>query len=394
MKTDLAFVAITPRSLARGLTGAIIARLLSMPALEFVGVRMYAPSDRFVDEYRRIIAGVKMPHHYHEAYLHFIDTQYRRDACLANGYTNRLMVLFFRGRGILSCLKSEIGGDYQPKPSAKTLRDTFANFSVAPDGSFREFEPAVDIPPTPESNRELLRLLARFAESDGGVIEKSIPQPKGAQFETTLVMIKPDHLQRPSALPGNIIGMLSTIGLYIVGARLFHMSVEQAFRFYGFLEEVFVTRLKFLVEKKLRAHLSGAMGYALSDIDYSRMADVLKRKNAHYELCKIIEYMTGIHPDTVRGKKARAQPGPARCFALLYTGEDAIRKVREKLGATDPRKAAAGTIRADYGHDLMRNGMHASDSLASAKREREIVGLWGGEPSDERKMILRWLRAH
>ncbi|MCX7933738.1 MAG: hypothetical protein N3A66_00590, partial [Planctomycetota bacterium] len=345
MKTDLTFAIITPRSLARGLTGGIIARLLSAPLLEFVGVRMYAPSDRFVDEYHRIIAKVKMPRHYHEAYLDFIATQYRRDTCLANGYTNRLMVLFFRGRDALSYLNHEIVGDYQPKPSAKTLRDTFANFSVAPDGSFREFEPAVDTPPTPAANRELLRLLARFAESDGGVIERAVPQPPGVKFETTLVMIKPDYLQRPSALPGNIIGMLSTIGLYIVGARLFHMSVEQGFRFYGFLEDVFVTRLKFLVEKKLRAHLAGAMGYPLSDSDYSRMADVIKRKNAHYELCKIIEYMTGVHPDTVRSKAARMRPGPARCFALLYTGEGAIRKVRDKLGATDPRQAAAGTIR-------------------------------------------------
>jgi len=102
--------------------------------------------------------------------------------------------------------------------------------------------------------------------------------------------------------------------------------------------------------------------------------------------------MTGVHPDSCKTKAQRRQPGPARCFALLYRGENAVKKIREKLGETDPSKAKAGTIRADYGLDLMRNGMHASDSVKSALRERKIVGLSGDEKSDEKRLIEKWLR--
>ena len=61
------------------------------------------------------------------------------------------------------------------------------------------------------------------------------------------------------------------------------------------------------------------------------------------------------------------------------------------MGNTDPTKAEEGTIRIDYGHDLMRNGAHASDSVESADRERKIVGLTGSEPSAEKFLIEQWL---
>jgi nucleoside diphosphate kinase len=55
---------------------------------------------------------------------------------------------------------------------------------------------------------------------------------------------------------------------------------------------------------------------------------------------------------------------------LYLLGVNAIQLIRNKLGSTDPTKAQEGTIRIDYGHDLMRNGAHASDSVESAERER------------------------
>lgn len=89
---------------------------------------------------------------------------------------------------------------------------------------------------------------------------------------------------------------------------------------------------------------------------------MLTKSNARFEVAKIISYMTGIPPFSRVGDADAA--GPARCLGLLYRGENTIAKIREKLGATDPSKAAEGTIRSDFGHDLMRNGAHASDSVA------------------------------
>lgn len=53
----------------------------------------------------------------------------------------------------------------------------------------------------------------------------------------------------------------------------------------------------------------------------------------------------------------------------VLEGEDAIRRNREIMGATNPENALAGTLRADYADSLTENAVHGSDSLASAERE-------------------------
>ena len=54
---------------------------------------------------------------------------------------------------------------------------------------------------------------------------------------------------------------------------------------------------------------------------------------------------------------------------LALQGADAVQRVRDLLGPTDSRKAAKGTIRGDFGADMMRNVVHASDSVDNAKAE-------------------------
>ncbi len=66
--------------------------------------------------------------------------------------------------------------------------------------------------------------------------------------------------------------------------------------------------------------------------------------------------------------------GPVVMFVI--EGEDAIATAREMAGATDPGQAKPGTIRADYGIDVQRNVIHASDSQESARRE---IALHFGE---------------
>ena len=62
--------------------------------------------------------------------------------------------------------------------------------------------------------------------------------------------------------------------------------------------------------------------------------------------------------------------GPVLMMCL--TGENAILKNREIMGATDPKKADAGTIRAKHGDSMGENAVHGSDSAASAERELAI----------------------
>ena len=59
--------------------------------------------------------------------------------------------------------------------------------------------------------------------------------------------------------------------------------------------------------------------------------------------------------------------------AAVLSGEDAIARVRELNGATNPANADPGTIRADFAESVRRNAVHASDSAESARRE---IAIW------------------
>ncbi len=63
--------------------------------------------------------------------------------------------------------------------------------------------------------------------------------------------------------------------------------------------------------------------------------------------------------------------GPVVCSVL--EGEDAISRNRAVMGVTDPAKAAAGTIRADFAESVSRNAVHGSDGPESARYEISCV---------------------
>ena len=56
-------------------------------------------------------------------------------------------------------------------------------------------------------------------------------------------------------------------------------------------------------------------------------------------------------------------------FLMVLSGENAVMKNRDLMGATDPKKANVGTLRAIYGDNMGENAVHGSDSAASAERE-------------------------
>ncbi len=66
----------------------------------------------------------------------------------------------------------------------------------------------------------------------------------------------------------------------------------------------------------------------------------------------LVEYMTS---------------GPV--VVMVLEGENAVLKNRELMGATDPKKAAPGTIRADFAESIEANAVHGSDSLENAQKE-------------------------
>ena len=151
--------------------------------------------------------------------------------------------------------------------------------------------------------------------------------------------------------------------------------MAQAEEFYAPLRKIFIERLKDNVARKAAELLSQGFEFPIPNDVVEKLGEILKAHNAQHEFNRIIEYMTGRNPAHLSSPGERHLPGKEKCLALLYHGEDAVTKIRDRLGTTNPREARAGSVRSVYGEDLMRNAAHASDSPESAERERKVVGL-------------------
>ena len=126
-------------------------------------------------------------------------------------------------------------------------------------------------------------------------------------LERTLSIVKPDGVARN--LIGQVIGRFEKVGLKVVAARMVHLSQRDAEGFYA----VHAARPFFK---------------------------------------DLVKYMTS---------------GPV--LVQVLEGENAIAKNREIMGATDPKKAAPGTIRADLAESIEANTVHGSDSAENAAIE-------------------------
>lgn len=124
-------------------------------------------------------------------------------------------------------------------------------------------------------------------------------------------MVKPDGVQR--GLVGEIVRRIEARGYRLVGMKMLHVSTQLAAEHYA--------------EHRDQPFFSG-----------------------------LVDFITS---------------GPV--VAMAWEGPGVVAAVRVLVGATDPRQAAAGTIRGDLGAFLSRNLVHASDSPPAAERE---LGLW------------------
>jgi len=386
MKKQLTCVLITPYTLKKSRTGGIIGRLLALGrGVRLVGARMYAPSDEMVSRYAETLAAEDLSPMVRGALEQYVTTNLRHDNPFA--ISNRMCLLLFEGENAIRSLREEVIGDLSPDVKGDTVRGTYGDF-VFSHGKLTFFEPAVLMPTTDEANRRQLKVLSDFAGKDGGMLTNVVHFNDPSRVQTTLVIIKPDSFGRRSARPGNIIDMFSRTGLFIVGIKLLRFTREQAEEFYGPLQGIFVKKLAKPAGERAAEALHSAFGFEITDEMKAKITEVVKVPNAEFEFCRIVNYMTG------QDESGAALPAEekGKCVALLYQGEDAIEKIRKRLGATNPKEAEEGTIRSIYGYDLMKNGAHASDSPESAERERKIVGLWEERGnSDTQETIEKYL---
>ena len=147
-------------------------------------------------------------------------------------------------------------------------------------------------------------------------------------MERTLILVKPDGVQR--CIAGEIISRLERRGLKIAGLKMLQMDRALAERHYA----------------------------------------VHKEKPFFNDL---VNFITS---------------GPI--IAAVLEGEKAIESTRQTMGATDPKKAAPGTIRADLGINMEHNLIHGSDSPENAEKEINIF-FKEGEVLSYSRDIDRWL---
>ncbi|HEX7576775.1 MAG TPA: nucleoside-diphosphate kinase, partial [Verrucomicrobiae bacterium] len=212
-----------------------------------------------------------------------------------------------------------------------------------------------------------------FSDSDGGVLENVIVYPPGQTGERSLVLIKPDNFKFPTGRPGNVIDFFSRTGLYIVGVKVLHMSLAQAMEFYGPVREVLRTKLKDGVSERAKLLLEKELGFKIPPDAQQSLGDVLGPLHGDNQFDNIMRFMTGHAPSEFKTEAERRLPGTQKCIALVYEGVNAIRKIRDVLGPTDPSTAPPGSIRREFGSNITVNAAHASDSAENAKREFAIV---------------------
>jgi nucleoside diphosphate kinase len=372
MAEQLAYAIITPYSLHKSRTGGILARLIARTRLELVGARMFAPSAELVKEYSQAIVSADDPQdrRVQELLRDYILQNFSPDP--KTGRRRRVMMLLFRGEEAVRTLRSVVGNLSPDRRSGETIRDTYADMILDDNGNVRYFEPAVLAPPNVEEAEVKLKLWARYSDTDGGILSDTIGYAAGETPQRTLVLIKPDNFRFPTGRPGNVIDFFSRTGLYIVGIKLHRMSVAQAMEFYGPVREVLRTKLKDVVAKQSKEALEKAFGFALPEKEVKQLGEILGPIYGDNQFDNIVRFMAGKAPSECTPEQLNA-PGSERCIALVYEGVEAVSKIRDVLGPTDPSKAPPGSIRREFGSTIMVNAAHASDSEDNARREVGIV---------------------
>ena len=378
MKPTLSYVIVTPYTIAKSRTGGVIARLLSRVDLELAGAQIITPGEDFINEYASILRNQELRNVNRAGDL--LANYIERNMGPSGGRRHRSLLLILRGEN--SCRKlSDICGALFPEKhsiealSGETIRDTYADYIVDRDDPNKiiHFEPAILTPRHEELANESMAMFVKYLKNSKNVADNRSYQDS-AKKEQTLVILKPDNWSFASSRPGTIIDMFSRTGLRIVGIKIFSFSLNQAMDFYGPVESTLNERLAPLYGQKARETLERNFEFSLSESTARILSESFGKEYAKEQFYKIVAFMSGRRPDTCpAGEEDR--PGNVKCMILVYEGENAIKKIRDVLGPTDPLKAPGGTVRREFGSSMMVNTAHASDSVESYEREKKIVKI-------------------
>jgi nucleoside diphosphate kinase len=374
MSEQLAYVIVTPHSLLKSRTGGILSRLIARTGLDLVAARMFAPGAELIRRYAEAISGSTQlgDPRVHELIQSYIANRMGPDP--QTGRRRRAMMLLFKGEDAVRKVVSVVGHLSPGCATGGTIRDTYGDLILGDHGEVKHFEPAVLVAPTTQEAVTHLKIWAEYSDAEGGVLEDVLPPLEGGPSQRTLVLIKPENFRFPTGRPGNMIDFFSRTGLFIVGIKVHRMSVAQALEFYGPVREVLRTKLSGAVAAQAKPILEKEFGFTLPPDVEARLGELLCPSYGEHRFSNLIRFMAGRSPSECPPELLE-RPGTEKCIALVYEGIEAVRKIRDVLGPTDPSKAPPGSIRREFGQSMMVNAAHASDSPENARREMGIVRI-------------------
>ena len=374
MSQQLAYVIITPYTLYKSRTGGILARLITRSGMELVGARMFAPSLDLVQRYSEAVLSANDPQdrRIQELIREYILKNLAPDP--KTGRRRRVMMLLFQGDEAVRKVRSVIGNISPERRGGETIRDTYGDLILDEARNVRYFEPAVLAAPNVDEARQKAKLWAEYSDKDGGMLDGTIAYGSDEKPQRTLVLIKPDNFRFPTGRPGNVIDFFSRTGLYIVGIKVHRMSVAEAMEFYGPVKEILRTKLKDVVAARAKAALEKELCFPIPPGETQQLGEILGPLFGENQFESIVKFMSGRAPSECDPAR-RGEPGTEKCIALVYEGVNAVNKIRDVLGPTDPSKAPPGSIRKEFGSNIMVNAAHASDSEESARREIGIIRI-------------------
>jgi nucleoside diphosphate kinase len=372
MSKGLSYVLVTPYTVAKSRTGGVLSRLLSRTDLELVAAQIFTPDRDFSDKY-----SISLRERAPSNQLVLL-ADYVKQYFAPSGRPHRTLLLLFQGENPCTQLLNACGHLYTQHVevdaiAGETIRDTYSDliFSANNPDEVRYFEPAVLTPRHQDEANKDLKLFADFLEGRENIVQ-NVVHPDPSKIERTLVIIKPDNWTHNSSRPGAIIDMFSRTGLRIIGIKVHRFSLSQALDFYGPVEDVLKEKLAPSFGKRAHELLEKEFGFCLSQNMKKTIVEDFGAECARNQFNAIVEFMSGKSPGS---SEAPDERGNVKCMILVYEGENAVQKIRDVLGPTDPLKAPDGTVRREFGSNVMVNTAHASDSVESYEREKNIVRI-------------------
>ena len=374
MSKELAFVLINPYPIRKSRTGGIMARYLARTDLKLAGARLFGPSRGLVEEFAEYLrTNDPEDREIGELLAGYVERAYMPDPI--SGRPHRCICLLFEGEDAIRKIYEVTGGLRQRWCTGLSVRDTYGDF-VRDDvtGKVIYFEPAVIIGTTPERVRASLRIWARYAAADAGIVRSASDLQPGADVQRSLVLLKPDNFRQPSLRAGNIMDLLSNSGLRIVCVKKFAMSVAQAEAFYGPVRDSLRSVFPRFGKDRAAHALTQEFGFPVDPAVLGPLCEQIAPSFADREFENIVEFMSGRRPSACSPEE-KITAGNEECLAIVYEGVAGVSKIRDILGSTDPRKARPGSIRREFGTNIMINAAHASDSPENAEREMGIIDV-------------------